>query len=939
MADQIEKKAPLRGSAEIGVAGLNAYSGYINEEFHRDLRSTPKRNAIYRRMSTSDPVLKAILRAVSLVLRGVEWRVEPAYQSGKAGDDEAAFAESLMKDMSHSWEDFISEALSMLIYGWSYHEVVLKSRVGPMETDPSKRSKFTDGRIGIRKLAPRAQETLQRWEMQDDGGIDGFWQQPLIGGGVFFIPIDRALLFRTESRKNSPEGESLLRSAYESWYHATQIRNFESVGIERELAGLPVVRIPSEYLSATATPDQLMIREQYLKIARDVKLNAQGGLLVPSDMWRGEDGAISSSPLVSVELISSSGKRAIDTSAVILRHQRDMARSVLADFIMLGSDSKGSYALSKDKTDLFMMACKAILDQIAAPLNRFLLPRIWDYNGLDRALLPEFKPGAVADVDLAVLGDYIAKISAAGAPLFPDQSLDEYLRDIADLPAPDPMAADIQSANMNNALELALNPPVPPPPPTGYGDKNKPAGPDAGTGGAPPADKGGTQKGTRPFSKGAERTLYLSRDLLNADDVLAWAKSQGFTSAIPGDEMHVTIAYSKTPIDWRSIGTAPASLNVEYGLRGLEAFGDDGSAIVLTFDSIDLTMRNEAIRAAGASWDWDEYQPHISLTYDGAGMDLSGIVPYDGPLIFGPERFAPIKAGAMDDVVEEVIKYNDSQPRAPKGEGNGGQWVAAGGGAGSPASDLLARNYPNPTTADELFAKLTPEQRAAASKAEAEMLLEKPTMFQFLGPDGKYTAERVALHEKIINDIFSPQAILQATPKPGEKPVLTLTGGRPAAGKTSTLRGELGSIGHNALYISADTIQESLPGYRGDHAGLFNGEAQDIALQVENIARKNGLNIVYDATMKSQQPAKERVALYKSQGYSVHGYFVHTTPETSALRSMQRYKTTGRYVPIGVSLKSATNEKTFDSLIPEFDRWAIYDNNGTKPRKVAEGGK
>jgi hypothetical protein len=37
-----------------------------------------------------------------------------------------------MDDMSHTWDDMISEILTMLVYGWSWHEIVYKKRVGPV---------------------------------------------------------------------------------------------------------------------------------------------------------------------------------------------------------------------------------------------------------------------------------------------------------------------------------------------------------------------------------------------------------------------------------------------------------------------------------------------------------------------------------------------------------------------------------------------------------------------------------------------------------------------------------------------------------------------------------------------------------------------------------------------------------------------------------------
>jgi hypothetical protein len=400
---------------EIGVSGLKVFSGYLNEEYQQELRGQ-QAVKIYRQMSETDPVVNAVLTAIVLILRAVDWRVEPSNDSAPA-EQEAEFARSLLDDMSHPWGDTVSEIMSMLSFGWSYHEMVLKRRVGPDQKDGSTRSKFTDGRIGIRKLPIRSQDSMMRWEMQPDGGIDGLWQMPPQGGQLLYIPIERALLFRTTSKKNSP------------------VEDMEAIGIERELAGLPVVSIPAKFLSSGASDADKAVLQQYVKIARDIKFNQQGGIVIPSDHYPTAAGDPSSVAMVDVKLLTTGGRRAIDTDPVIARYNRNIAMSALADFITLG-DQKGSYALSKNKSELFLRACETYLNQVAAVVNRFMLPRIWAYNGLPYDLMPEMKPGRVAPVDLAELGTYIQQLAAAGAPLFPNPELSDHLADVAGLPEP-----------------------------------------------------------------------------------------------------------------------------------------------------------------------------------------------------------------------------------------------------------------------------------------------------------------------------------------------------------------------------------------------------------------------------------------------------------------------------------------------------------------------
>lgn len=143
------------------------------------------------------------------------------------------------------------------------------------------------------------------------------------------------------------------------------------------------------------------------------------------------------------------------------------------------------------------------------------------------------------------------------------------------------------------------------------------------------------------------RSLYVSRKVVNAADLIAWAKAQGFKTTTPADELHVTVAYSRTPIDWMSVeeqfgADKDGRLTVAAGgPRVVEPLGDKG-AVVLMFNSWELAYRHGVIRRAGASWDFPGYQPHITITYEAGDLDLAKVEPYRGPIVLGPEIFAEV---------------------------------------------------------------------------------------------------------------------------------------------------------------------------------------------------------------------------------------------------------------------------------------------------------
>lgn len=418
---------------ELGTAGLEHQRGVIMEEPLRTL-SGERGRKIFREMSLNDDVVGAALMAIRMLVRQVEWWEEPASPDA---DDEAnaQFLGEVREDMSHTWQAFIEEVLSMLVYGWSYHEIVWKRRNGP-NRQPGLSSRYTDNRIGIRKLPIRGQETLFRWDLDETDGIDGMNQRHK--GKMYYVPIDKALLFRFGMHKNNPEGASALRNAWRSWYFKKNIQEVEAIGIERELAGLAIAKIPPQIMASDASAQERAIYEVVKDILVNVRRDEQAGIAWP--LAYDENG----NELYKFELLSAGGARQVDTDDIINRYDRGIAGSLLADFILLGHEQHGSFALSADKTSLFAVALGSVLDSIEQVLNRHLVPRLFRINGVLADDLPQWKHGDIERQALKDVAEFIEALSKAGAPLFPDEDLEAHLREIADLPPKSQDATGLQ---------------------------------------------------------------------------------------------------------------------------------------------------------------------------------------------------------------------------------------------------------------------------------------------------------------------------------------------------------------------------------------------------------------------------------------------------------------------------------------------------------------
>lgn len=329
--------------------------------------------------------------------------------------DPAEFMEQVFQDMSTSWPDTLTEILTLLEYGYAPLEITYKVREGSenLAENPGESSRYDDGLIGLRKMALRAQETVTEWIFDEAGGVQGLVQQAAPEYMRIELPIQKLLLFRTTTEKNNPEGRSALRSAYFDWYFYKRLVEISAIGAERDLAGLPKVSIPAEVLNAGGTA-----ASAWRDVAENVRVDEQGGLVIPSDV-----DPETKARLYDVELLAGAGAKSLDIKALIERHESRIAMVLAADWLLLGHTEVGARSLGDSKMDMFTMAIEGTMDAICDVINRHLVPRLFALNGWPLDSLPVLKHGSVNKSDVTQTMEMLKGLTAAGADVFPDETL------------------------------------------------------------------------------------------------------------------------------------------------------------------------------------------------------------------------------------------------------------------------------------------------------------------------------------------------------------------------------------------------------------------------------------------------------------------------------------------------------------------------------------
>ena len=154
--------------------------------------------------------------------------------------------------------------------------------------------------------------------------------------------------------------------------------------------------------------------------------------------------------------------------------------------------------------------------------------------------------------------------------------------------------------------------------------------------------KGKDGKWERVEKASGAKPLYMKRKVLNAEKIIEWAKSQGIATTLEPDDMHVTVIYSKDPFNEEYTRMAETSDEhpmyygghvVRGGKRSVERLGENGEALVLKIECPKLASEHYGFRAMGASSDWPDYKPHITLSWQADGVDEKDIEPFDGDIV------------------------------------------------------------------------------------------------------------------------------------------------------------------------------------------------------------------------------------------------------------------------------------------------------------------
>ncbi len=396
-----EPTAPRRSRlTEIGRTGTAYFNGVIADEYNNDLQGQAGLT-VYDKMRRSDAQVQAVLWVCELPIRSARWAVEPGTDDARGAEIAEAVEANLLEEMSITWDDFLRHALLMLPFGFMVFEKVWERR---------------EGGLRYRKLAPRMPQSIDKWDMEADGGLKGV-QQLVWANGTFerpYIPIEKLLVFTNRKEGANWAGMSLLRAAYKHWYYKDQMYRVDAIAMERHGVGVPYVKMGAE----AAVEDY----EEAADILQSLHAHERS-YVVGKHCWEEFSMVGIDRPTQSVVSLKES----------IQHHDVMIARSILAQFINLGSTETGSYALSEDQSSFFLMALQAVANQITDVMNTYAIRPLVDVNWGPQEAYPRLTYSKLEQRALSTYGDAIQKLISSGA-IVVDEGLRDTIRDLYGLP-------------------------------------------------------------------------------------------------------------------------------------------------------------------------------------------------------------------------------------------------------------------------------------------------------------------------------------------------------------------------------------------------------------------------------------------------------------------------------------------------------------------------
>jgi hypothetical protein len=367
-----------------------------------------------------DPTCASLLKAIEYPIRACRHFIEPASDDPKDVQKADHIHDQLWEFGSQSMDDILRLAFGKLTWGFAWSEICYAmTETGPWA-----------GKWGWDKFAWRSPATKWRWNMAEIDGRQELASVTQLAPPFYHavdIPREKLLLWVNDQEGDNYDGISTLRPAYKPYVYRDVLYRIQAIGLQRSYMGIPRAKVPAQWSTELKT--------LIAQILENLRTDETAGFAVPADV---------DIDFIFNRLNGDAMQKAIN------HHDVQIVASALADFLKLGTGDIGSFALSSDKSELFLYALNGHANYFDQVLNLYPgIPLLITYNfaDADPAKMPKLVHGDIGQRALDKLGRTLAALTTTGF-LTPDDATEDKLRQMLDFPERDSSITDRALADL-----------------------------------------------------------------------------------------------------------------------------------------------------------------------------------------------------------------------------------------------------------------------------------------------------------------------------------------------------------------------------------------------------------------------------------------------------------------------------------------------------------
>ena len=430
VADISAATSPLGVSGAVGNAIVgNVYDAdFESDERNPELQGRRKYEKYINMLANVNIITASVRYFLNLTARS-KWDFRPSDSDSDEAKEYAKKASKIiLEDPITSWHSSVRRMAMYRFFGFSVQEFTTFRR--------------PDGVISVYDIMNRPQSTIREWHLHPKTQeIISVRQEHPVSGQSYSIPREKLLYIVDDTISDSPAGMGLLRHIVAAADALKRYEQLEGIAFDTDLRGIPIGRAPLSRLAQ-------MVKAGTLSATQKAELEApiraflkghvktsQLSMLLDSHPYHSQDEANRPSPQKQwdIELLKASSTSLEALARAVQRINREIARVLGTEQLMLGEDIAGSFALSKDKTQAFVLLVEGALKEMRTVVTRDILTPMWQLNGWPEDMMPKPTTESVNYKDIEEIARTFQYLALAGVPIQPDDPVLQELRDIAGL--------------------------------------------------------------------------------------------------------------------------------------------------------------------------------------------------------------------------------------------------------------------------------------------------------------------------------------------------------------------------------------------------------------------------------------------------------------------------------------------------------------------------